>query len=204
MCVTAHSLGCFKILQVQCLKERRSLCFVFKAFCIWMLLQKEWLLIFLLEGFSGFETWLSILEMIEAECIVRYGSIPCLFLADLGFTPVLWSRRKRICLLSVWIRRGEGLKKRNTQYQLFSPWTNVFFPKLQLLGQNPKQNGKWKVNQGSSFYYSKLQLFQRRSRRWAERTSHHWIQSVAVNVRIQMVLQAKTLLVEEPSAPGCA
>lgn len=35
------------------------------------------------------------------------------FLEDLDFTPLLLSRKKQICLFSVWIRKGEGLKKRN-------------------------------------------------------------------------------------------
>lgn len=35
------------------------------------------------------------------------------FLEDSDFTPLLLNRRKQICLLSVWIRKGEGLKKRN-------------------------------------------------------------------------------------------
>ena len=66
------------------------------------------------------------------------------FLEDLDFTLLLLSRRKQICLFSVWIRKGEGLKKRNV-FNTSCFLTQVlhkFFLGLDILELKRMENGE--------------------------------------------------------------
>ena len=114
------------------------------------------------------EKWFNILKMMWVQKLkfevgvnseVEQHSVS--FLEDLDFTLLLLSRRKQICLFSVWIRKGEGLKKRNT-FSTSCFLTQVlhkFFLGLDILEQNLKENGKWRVNQWNQSYYSKCKIF---------------------------------------------